>query len=192
MPLILCLLYISLVLIRIPAVAEKEKTEKAVADIQSKQITIGDALGDTLPPVPDHAQNSASLTGIDANKNNIRDDIELALFSSTASARIRAAELQYAFTKQLALTSVFNSDTWVAFAVQENRGFQCLGQTLRREGVPENDLIPMVVARAENLTALTLDTQLRRDTYERNMHFMTSYALDSTHACDVDPGTLPN
>lgn len=190
-PITLLLLFILIVLLRIPVLLDKKKTQEAVVQIQARHITIGDVLGANLPPAPNQAQNDATLVGVDANKNGIRDDIELALFSTSASARVRAAELQYVFAKQLALTSVFNSDTWVAFAVQENRGFQCLGQTLRREGVSEDDLIPTVIARVEHLTASMLDTQLRKDTYERNMQFMAGYVLDRSHVCDVDQGTLP-
>ncbi|OGC94547.1 hypothetical protein A2389_01875 [Candidatus Adlerbacteria bacterium RIFOXYB1_FULL_48_10] len=191
-PLVLCLLYILLVLVRIPAVAEKEKSGKAVIDIQAQHITVGDVLGNNLPPTPDEAQNSATLAGVDVNKNNIRDDIELSIFSATTNAQVRAAELQYVFAKQLALTSVFDSDTWVAFVVQENRGFQCLGQALLQAGVPKNNLISMVVKRTEELTALTLDTQLRKDAYERAERFATSYVLDGSHVCDVDLDMLQN
>ncbi|MBY0472820.1 hypothetical protein K2Q00_00860 [Patescibacteria group bacterium] len=191
-PLALCLFFMVLVLLRIPVRVDKKNTEKSVANIQAQHITVGDVLGNNLPPIPNQTQNSATLLGIDANKNNIRDDIELAIFATATNARVRAAELQYAFAKQMALTSVFNSDTWVAFAIQESRGFQCLGQALRRAGVAEDDRISRVVARTEEITALTLDTQLRRDVYERNMKFMTGYVLDRSHVCDVDLGTLPN
>ncbi len=192
-PITLCFLFILLVLVRIPVVLEKKQSAKMVVNIQAQKTTMEDVLGTHLPPMPDQTQNNATLAGLDSNNNGIRDDIELALFQeATTSLRIRAAELQYVLAKQLIVTDVFDNDTWVAFAVQENRAFQCLGQTLRHAGVPEDDLLPTMETKTEELKGLILNTNARQDAYEKNMHFITGYALDASHVCDVDPTTLPN
>lgn len=185
-PIILCLLFVLIVLLRIPAVLETKKTGETVSRIQSKQITKGDVLGNNPPPVPDQTENNKTLAGVDSNNNGIRDDIELVLFSTTPNVRIRAAELQYVLAKQLYVTDVFNSATWIATAVQENRAFQCLGQTLRQTGVNEDDVIPMVLDRTAELKALILNTQARQHAYDKNMHFIAGYVLDASHVCDYE------
>ena len=78
--------------------------------------------GEHLPPPPDPAQVDATIEGVDANGNGIRDDVELAIFKKYPnSARIRAAELQYAMALQMYLSKVFNSETLVAVIQGEDR-----------------------------------------------------------------------
>ena len=84
-------------------------------------------MGKNLPPIPDEKINNSTIAGIDANKNNIRDDVELAIFKKYPnSAKIRAAELQYAQEAEAGLTSIFNNDTWVAVTKVKNNGVSCL------------------------------------------------------------------
>ncbi|MDP2648392.1 MAG: hypothetical protein Q8P19_00655, partial [bacterium] len=111
------LFLVALAIVRIPAVTQKEKTADAVAFIKSRHITMADVDGQHLPPPPDPAEVDATVEGIDANQNGIRDDVELAIFKKYPNdARIRAAELQYAMTEQMYLTQVFNTETWKAVA----------------------------------------------------------------------------
>lgn len=110
---IILILFIGLVIYRIPAVKERARTQEVVKKIQAQKITLADVMGQNLPPEPDSALNNSTVEGIDANGNGIRDDVELAIFrlypdsvppersgSSTppesgSPTRIRAAELQY-------------------------------------------------------------------------------------------------
>ncbi len=58
--------------------------------------------GKHLPLTPNKEENDATVAGIDNNGNGIRDDVELAIFAKYPnSAKIRAAELQYAMALQL-------------------------------------------------------------------------------------------
>src|SRR3989344_6854943 len=70
------ILFIALVIYRIPAVAEKERTQQAVAKIHAQKLTMEDENGEHLPPPPDSGQADATVEGIDANANGIRDDVE--------------------------------------------------------------------------------------------------------------------
>ena len=79
--------------------------------------------GEHLPPPPDPAQVDATIEGVDANANGIRDDVELAIFERYPdSLKIRAAELQYAMALQMYLTEVFNSETLVAVILKDEHG----------------------------------------------------------------------
>src|SRR6266404_3542042 len=90
-------LYIGLAIYRVPALLDKKKTQEVVDKIHAEKLTLKDVMGESLPPEPDASLKDATVAGIDANSNGIRDDVELAIFKlHLDSARIRAAELQYA------------------------------------------------------------------------------------------------
>ena len=129
---ILIVLFIGLMIYRFPVVEERIKTQEVVKVIQSQKLTLADVMGENLPPEPDAALKDATLEGIDVNNNGIRDDVELAIFKlHPDSARVRAAELQYAMALQNEMTSnVFNSDTLVVVIQEEGRSFSCVAETV--------------------------------------------------------------
>ena len=107
---VVVVLFIGLVIYRIPAVQEQQKTQETVEFIRSQKITREDVMGERLPPVPDPMLADATIEGVDANTNGIRDDVELAIFERYPNdVRIRSAMLQYAKALQLYFTMVFNS-----------------------------------------------------------------------------------
>ena len=59
------------------------KTQKQVAKIHATKLTLDDVMGKNLP-VPSGVEGppdyDATIAGVDANKNGIRDDVELAIF----------------------------------------------------------------------------------------------------------------
>src|SRR3989338_2241679 len=129
---IILVLYLGLVIYRIPAVLEKQKTEETVTRIHAAKLTLADVMGESLPPAPDPALKDATIQGIDANGNGIRDDVELAIFEKYPdSARVRAALLQYAKALQMELTQVFNSETLVAAIQEEDRSYFCLNNYIK-------------------------------------------------------------
>src|SRR3972149_3364926 len=124
--------YVLLVIYDVQRVFDIDKTNEAVAAIHAQKITLADVTGQNLPPVPDQAENDATIAGIDKNNNGIRDDVELAIFKKyPTSAKIRAAELQYAMALQLMLTKVTNTETWIAAAQEVGRGNLCIGMTTK-------------------------------------------------------------
>lgn len=176
---VVLILYIGLVIYRIPAVEERIRTEEAVNKIHAQKITLADVMGENLPPEPDPVLKDTAIEGIDVNGNGIRDDVELAIFKLYPdSARIRAAELQYATALQMEMTKdVFNSETLVATIQEEGRGNVCILDLKRTKEVEE--IVFNTDIRKKN----------REDLYKE---FMTSYTLPSSDYCDIDPETLPN
>lgn len=185
------LLYIGLVLYRIPAVREQEKTAEVVAQIHAQKITLADVMGKALPPAPDPQENNATVAGIDKNDNGIRDDVELAIFKEYPnSAKIRAAELQYAMTEQLFLTKVFNTETWKAVAEADSRASFCVSLTYPRTNLKTFGQV--IDSRIKEVESLVFNTQQRRMSKDSAFEFTTSYGLNSTNACDVNLANLPN
>ena len=171
-------LYVTAVLWNIPWPASKEKTDAAVAAIHAHRLTVADVDGKHLPPEPDAKLVNATVEGVDANTNGIRDDVELAIFKKYPnSPKIRAAELQNAKSIQLEQVSVFNSQTLVAAMQEGDRAFFCVGDVQTQSDKE-------IKAVEEMMINTDLRRQKRKDLYER---FMTSYGdlKDRAH-CDVE------
>lgn len=162
-------------------VFDKQKTDAAVAQIHAQKITLSDVEGKALPPVPDQAENDATLAGIDKNDNGIRDDVELAIFKEYPnSAKIRAAELQYAMTEQMFLTKVFNTGTWQAVAEEDGRANLCMFK------------MPGALIKENDVETLVFNTQTRMEARDKAFQFITSHGIASGNPCDVDLNILPN
>lgn len=160
---------------------EKNKTKEAVDFIASTKITLDDAMGKNLPPEPDKNINDSTISGIDANKNHIRDDVELAIFKRYPnSVAIRAAELQYAQALQLELTKVFNSDTLIAALKKEASASFCISKKIPDSESSTED---------EQIDNLVFNTNSRTDKLLNALgKYMTSYSLPSIwkNNCDLD------
>jgi hypothetical protein len=176
--------WIGLGLYRIPAVEQQKKSEQTVAFIRAQKITMDDVDGKHLPPPPSPAQVDATVAGVDANNNGIRDDVELAIFKlHPDSARIRAAELQYAMAEQMYLTSVFDTETWKAVAEQLDRSYQCIGETFPRDDIQAG--LRMIKELAKEVEDLTFNTQSRVRQYSSANQFQTSFGLPNGNVCDL-------
>jgi hypothetical protein len=84
----------------IPCDSDREKEIKAQAAFNAKPFNVQSAYN--LPPDPGEA-GKATLEGIDANKNGVRDDVEIAIYNYAPrpdQERYRAAIMQYAKNKQ--------------------------------------------------------------------------------------------
>src|SRR3989344_1564688 len=122
----IAIIFVVLVIARVPYVLDKKKTEEQVAKIHATKLTLDDVMGKNLPADPGESAN-ATIQGVDANRNGIRDDVELAVFKLYPnSAKTRAAALQYVMALQIGLTQVSNSDTLVAMAQETSRARGCL------------------------------------------------------------------
>lgn len=205
-------LYIALVIYRIPFVIEKERTEKTVAQIHAQKLTIEDVNGEHLPPPPDIAQADATIEGIDANGNGIRDDVELAIFKkypnevypvrSTASngAKIRAAELQYAKALQVHLTLATNGDIYIFASELEDLSTSCLkNYTLNspdpsESGEKWNQYYDKGDALISEVKNLMLNTSARKDKYDQiPERKATNYSLaQNDPACVLNPSLFQN
>lgn len=174
----LVVIYVGLVTYSIAYHANEEETAEAVAFIHSQKITMEDVDGKHLPPPPDPKLVDATVAGVDANDNGIRDDVELAIFRKYPNdVKIRAAALQYAMTEQMYLTQVFNSETWKAVAEESGRANSCL--SLLGLGFSPTQAITDYVD--EQLT----DTLAREQVYEQAFVFTTSHGDAKGYACDL-------
>lgn len=62
---IILFLYVGLVIYRVPAAFERQKTQEVVTQIHSQKLTLADVNGEHLPPPPAPAQVDATIEGID-------------------------------------------------------------------------------------------------------------------------------
>jgi len=150
---------------------DKDTTDTAVAAIHAQKITLADVSGKNLPPVPDQAQNDATVAGIDTNNNGVRDDVELAIFKKYPNDKQkRAAALQYAMAEQMFLTSVFNTETWKAVAEEDGRAALCVLEVKITRDEIENHVF---------------DTQLRKDAENKAFDYITTHGSEPGTPCDV-------
>ena len=185
-------IFVALIIYRIPAVIEQERTAETVDRIYAQRLTPEHVDGKHLPPPPDPAQADATIEGVDANQNGIRDDVELAIFEKYPnSPYTRAAELQYAMALQMYLTRVFNSETWVAAVQQTGRGYGCVFETGPKVTLSDGDKkiqesLRVIRVRQNEVEKLVLNTDLRETAHDEiNRKYTTSYGSDSTVDCDV-------
>ena len=184
----IAIIFVVLVIARVPHVLDKKKTEEQVAKIHATKLTLDDVMGKNLPPDPGENANAA-IQGVDANQNGIRDDVELAVFKEYPnSAKTRAAYLQYAMMLQIELTQVFNSNTLVASMQEDGRAFGCLFDVVGGGRI--------MIQHTDSLKKIILNTDARKNKLEEiYKKYMTSYgdsAVEDKSDCDIDPASLPN
>jgi len=183
---VIFVLFVGLVIYRIPVAIERAKTEEIVKKIQAQKLTLADVLGKRLPPEPDPRLKDATIAGIDANNNGIRDDVELAIFKlHPDSARIRAAELQYAMELQNELANVFNSETLVATIQEEGRGFGCIYKS------SSTDQVFNIYKKEVKDLVFNTDSRKKKSDEIFNK-YMTSFATLKIQDCDIESALLPN
>ena len=168
----------------------KEFTDKQVEKIHATRLSLVDVMGKNLPPAP--ANPDATIAGADANKNGIRDDVELAIFKEYPnSAKTRAVLLQYALALQMEVTQArVNKGTVAAVAEDGDRASSCVGEILSRENRQEyvvnaNKLRLFVETKQQNTEARR---QAKKDFYNGNLGSYSS----PNESCDLDLSTLPN
>ena len=162
-----------------------DKTNEAVAAIHAQKITLADVQGTNLPPIPDQAENDATVAGVDKNNNGIRDDVELAIFKKYPSdKKARGAALQYAMTEQMYLTRVYNTETWKAVAEEGDRAYRCIFESLDQENL--SLALKQTTTKTKEVEILVFNTTERRESKERAFDFTTSYGNPGRDSCDVE------
>ncbi len=167
--------------------AEKFKTD---------HIAMDDVMGKNLPPEPDQKVNDSTLEGIDVNHDGIRDDVELAIFKlHPDSARIRAAELQYAKALQYEFDpNVYTGETWKVVKWDfELSGGYCVTDAAFDMGGVIGDKIRRADFFDKEVEGLVFNTDHRRQLHN---HF-ESLAVASVgslkgEGCDVQLSSLAN
>ena len=195
---IILILFVGLVIYRIPVVMERQKTEEVVKKIQAQKLTLADVLGERLPPEPDPALRDSTVEGVDANQNGIRDDVELAIFNEYPnSAKTRAVLLQYALALQMEVVQpIINTETVTEVVREQSRAGSCVGDSL----VPRKNLesarsyadVEKIFTFLNFVKDKQLNTDVRKKAQEDFVERIGSYSESENEICDIDLLALPN
>jgi len=165
------------------------RTEKQVAKIHATKLTLDDVLGTKLPPELGAEAAAATVEGVDANENGIRDDVELAIFKEYPnSAKTRAVLLQYALALQMEMTQpIVNTKTVTAVVQEVDRAHLCIGEILSRSDVTK--LLEAVDKLGVFVENEQFNTSTREKLKQRFLKNIGSYSsLD--RICDINYSDL--
>lgn len=195
--LILVGLFIILVIGRWIYLDKQAETDEQVKKIHNTKLTLNDVMGKNLPPDPG-ALADATVQGIDANQNGIRDDVELAVFKEYPnSAKTRAVLLQYALAMQMEVVQpMVNTITVTEVITELSRADTCLADTLVPRKSFESDRnysdiekIDFFIKFIENKQ---LNTDARKKAEQDFYKNLRSYGESTNEICDIDILKLPN
>jgi hypothetical protein len=184
-------IYLLMLIFRFPSFMDEKKTAEQIAKIHATKLTLADVMGDNLPPDPG-AQADKTIAGIDANKNGIRDDVELAIFKEyPKSAKIRMPLLQYALSMQLQMTLLLINKETVTATIEDtdSRAFYCIWTLSSRDDIKK------FVKETDAYEKFVKDLQInneKRGKYLNGVYEKSGSASLSSKGCDLDPATLPN
>ncbi|MBI3888608.1 hypothetical protein HY311_02345 [Candidatus Nomurabacteria bacterium] len=193
--LVLFVLYAILVIVRVVQLFNIDKTNAQVEKIHNTKLTLDDVMGKNLPPDPGVLADK-TVAGVDANKNGIRDDVELAVFNTYPnSAKTRAVLLQYALALQMETVQPFINTTIATEVIrEEDRAYACVGQILVKD---ENNQKIMNQYFMDEDKLRSFIKKMQINTKERDQEQASFYEnLRSYNSlpriCDIDYSTLPN
>ena len=183
-------IYVVLVIIRMFHFYNLDKTNEQVAKIHNTKLTMDDVTGKNLPQDPG-AEADKTIAGIDANKNGIRDDVELAIFKQYPnSAKTRAVLLQYALVLQMQMTlPILNKETVTATVEDGDRALHCIWSI-----TPRVDMKKFLeeTEKNENFVKQRQINNEQRDKYQLDFYkYLKSYSSPNK-GCDLDISMLPN
>src|SRR3989338_6782206 len=183
--------FAALVVYRMFYLRNEEKTREQVARIHSTKLTLDDVMGKTLPPDPG-ADADKTIQGIDANHNNIRDDVELAIFKEYPdSAKTRAVLLQYALALQMEVVQpMINQETVTEVVREQSRAYSCVGEILSRENM--NQYIEEGGKLRSFISEKQRNTPERKKMREDFVEKIGAYNESENRVCDIDIFILPN
>jgi len=195
-------LFVLFMIFRIPVLSRQENIHQQIQKIRSSKITLDDVMGKNLPPKPDPKLNNSTLQGIDANKNGIRDDVELAIFEKYPhSPRIRAALLQYAKALQMMMKIAEKDffDTKISDAIigEVSRAGDCIADSLVPRKTPESSRdfadIEKINSYINFIEKKQFNTKERKLVEKKIYEYMGSYAnLPNKTSCDIKPSFFQN
>ena len=168
-----------------------KNTPEQVAKIHATKLNMDDVVGKNLPPDPG-AEADKTVAGIDANKNGIRDDVELAIFKEYPnSAKTRAVLLQYALALQMDVTQPFpNKETVTEVVREQSRAYDCVNKSIITEDfykyIEEGDKLLNFVKNRQR------DTPERINARKDFVRYVGSYSESENEVCDIALSTLPN
>lgn len=195
--LVLLGLFIILVIGRWIYRVNQEKTDDQVLKIHNTKLTLDDVMGKNLPPDPG-ALADATVAGIDANNNGIRDDVELAVFKEYPnSAKTRAVLLQYALALQMEVVQpMVNTKTTTEIVTEEGRAHTCVGDVLVPRKSPESDRsnaeVDKIYVYIDFIENKQFNTNIRKEAQKNFLKNMRSFGDSTNEICDIDVTKLTN
>ena len=189
--LVLLGLFIILVIVRAFHFYNQDKIDAQVAKIHATKLTLDDVMGKNLPPDPGSLAD-ATIQGIDANNNGIRDDVELAVFKEYPNfAKTRAVLLQYALALQMEVTlPILNTETATAL-MEDNisRANICFWGLSSRSNMKK--FIADINKYRNIVEKLQFNNEQRKKVDENFYKYVRSYSA-SNDGCDLDLSALSN
>ncbi len=188
--------FVIIVIVRTVHFFNLDKTNIEVAKIHSTKLQMADVLGTNLPPDPG-AEADVTVQGVDANKNGIRDDVELAIFKEYPnSAKTRAVLLQYALALQMQFTQPIVNETTVTEVIREHsRADTCLNDVIAPRVSPESSRDDNDIKKIERVITFVeskqLNTTVRQEAQDAFYKYLRSYS-DLEDVCDIDYSKLSN
>lgn len=198
---VLVLLFLAMIIRDVsetPALTAKE----VQARIQAAHIMMSDVDGTNLPPRPSAARAAASVEGVDANHNGIRDDIELAIYDALpivattsetgyaehgdANFRLRAAQLQFAKETQLAYSIIVDKDSWYRWKDLMATGELCMARAAIWADMPKDKAIELTAQWEQDILERIIDTPDRSARLEQVAQFADPDYHAPVGRCDID------
>jgi len=181
----LAVFYFVLVIIRMFHFYNLDKTNEQVAKIHNTKLTMDDVIGKNLPPDPG-AEADKTVQGIDANKNGIRDDVELAIFKAYPdSAKTRAVLLQYALALQMeAIQEVVNKGVVGEIANKQDRAFFCVAKIVPGDG--EGSVFVAIEKYGKFISDKQFNTEERKMAHKHFYSYLKSGRIDDSVSCDIE------
>ena len=181
----LAVFYFVLVIIRMFHFYNLDKTNEQVAKIHNTKLTMDDVMGKNLPPDPG-AEADKTVQGIDANKNGIRDDVELAIFKAYPdSAKTRAVLLQYALALQMeAIQEVVNKGVVGEIANKQDRAFFCVAKIVPGDG--EGSVFVAIEKYGKFISDKQFNTEERKMAHKHFYSYLKSGRIDDSVSCDIE------
>ena len=187
---LLVLAYMAVVIGRVIHFEAEDRTQAQVAKIHATKLTLDDVTGKNLPLDPGTAADG-TVAGIDANKNGIRDDVELAIFKAyPTSAKTRAVLLQYALVLQMEMTQpIVNTETVNAVLAEDSRSGDCIADVLVPRKNPESSRSSGDIEKIDFYLGFVATRQFNTDKRKqaRKVFYqkMGSYKNSGNNRCDI-------
>ena len=185
----LAVFYFILVVIRMFHFYNLDKTNEQVVKIHNTKLMMDDVIGKNLPPDPG-AEADKTVQGIDANKNGIRDDVELAIFKAYPdSAKTRAVLLQYALALQMEVVQkVVNKEVVGEVANKQDRAFFCVAKIVPGGG--ESSVFVAIEKYGKFMSDKQFNTEERKTAHKIFYSYLKSGRIDDSVSCDIEPLSL--
>ena len=189
--------FVLIVIVRAFHFYNLDKTNEQVEIIHNTKLQLSDVMGEDLPPDPGEEADK-TVAGIDANRNGIRDDVELAIFAEYPnSAKTRAVLLQYALALQMQfIQPIVNTATATEVITENSRAHTCVADILVPRKSLESDRSDSEVNKIYEYIDFVESKQFNNDARinaQKDFYkYLRSYGNSTNEVCDINISELKN